>query len=83
MIKTFDFSVALELMRVQRAKVRRAHWTDRRIYVVGDRFYCRFDDDDAQIEYTLMSSDILAQDWRVDLLPGEGVQQKLGLVWAD
>lgn len=82
MVMTFDFSEALKIMRYERHKVRRSHWNDRRIFVMGDRFYCRFDDDVSRpVEWVPVTNDILALDWRVDLFPGEGIQQKLALGW--
>lgn len=77
----FDFVQALELMTKQRQKVRRAHWPYHWIQVIGAKFYAQYEGDVNRVEWTPTSEDVLAQDWRVALFPGEGVQQKLALVW--
>ena len=77
----FDFGEALRLMRDERQRVKRAHWDTQRIYLLGDKIRLRFDDDPEGVEYTPVTTDILACDWRVALYPGEGVAQRLPLGW--
>lgn len=75
-----DFGWALEQMQ-RGLRVKRQVWREQCIQTTDVGFHMLFDADERGAIWSPSYFDLLATDWRVELLPGEGVQERLPLVW--